>query len=47
MLFDLAERLGDDLELWEAAADALPAGDPRLPLAKARQRRLRVEFGAA
>jgi len=46
VLFDLAERLGDDLELWEAAADALPAGDPRLALAKARQRRLRVEFGA-
>ena len=46
VLFDLAERLADDLELWEAAADALPAGDPRLALAKARQRRLRIEFGA-
>jgi hypothetical protein len=45
VLFDLAERLADDLELWEAAADALPPGDPRLPLAKARQRRLQVEFG--
>ncbi len=46
VLFELAERLGDDLEIWEATSDALPPGDPRLALAKARQRRLRVEFGA-
>lgn len=45
VLFELAGRLGDDLELWEAAADALPPGDPRLALAKARQRRLRVDYG--
>lgn len=46
VLFELAERFGDDLELWEAAGDALPAGDPRLALARARQRRLRAEYGA-
>lgn len=39
-LYDLAERLGDDLEFWQAAADALGAGDPRLALARARVRRL-------
>ncbi len=46
VLFELAERLGDDLELWEAAAEALPGGDPRLALAKARQRRLHADYGA-
>lgn len=45
VLFELAERLGDDLELWEAAGDALPPGDPRLALARARQRRLRADYG--
>jgi len=39
-LFELAERLGDDLEFWQAAADALGSGDPRLALARARVRRL-------
>lgn len=39
-LFDLAQRLGDDLECWEAAAAALLAGDPRLTVARARVRRL-------
>lgn len=39
-LFDLAERLGDDLEFWMATADALGTGDPRLALARARVRRL-------
>lgn len=39
-LYDLAERLRDDLEFWQAAADALGAGDPRLALARARVRRL-------
>lgn len=39
-LFDLAERLGDDLEFWQAAADSLGAGDPRLALARARVKRL-------
>ncbi len=46
VLFELAERLGDDLELWEACADALPPGDPRLALARARRRRLRDEYRA-
>jgi hypothetical protein len=45
VLHDLAERLGDDLELWEAAAAALPSGDPRLALAHARCRRLAREYG--
>jgi hypothetical protein len=38
-LFDLADRLGDDPELWSAAVDALPPGDPRRALARARLRR--------
>lgn len=41
---DLAQRLGDDLELWEAAQAALAEGDPRLPLARARILRLRREY---
>ncbi|MDF1523547.1 MAG: hypothetical protein P1P87_12140 [Trueperaceae bacterium] len=45
VLFELAERFADDLELWEATAAALPPGDPRLALARARARRLRVEYG--
>jgi len=44
-LFELADRLGDDLELWEAAASAMPPGDPRLALALARTRRLAREYG--
>ena len=43
-LFDLAERLGDDIECWEATAAALVAGDPRLALARARLRRLELEY---
>ena len=43
-LFDLAERLGDDIECWEATAAALVAGDPRLALARARLRRLEREY---
>lgn len=43
-LFDLADRLGDDLELWEATAAALPDGEPRLALARARVRRLGREY---
>ncbi|MFA7460084.1 MAG: hypothetical protein WCY60_03655 [Trueperaceae bacterium] len=35
-LCELAERLGDDLQLWSAAADVLGAGDPRLAVARAR-----------
>jgi len=43
-LFELADRLGDDLALWEAAAAAMPPGDPRLALALARERRLAREY---
>lgn len=43
-LLELAERLGDDLELWEAAEAALADGDPRRPLARARVARLRREY---
>lgn len=39
-LFDLADRLGDDPELWNAAVAALPQGDPRRALARARLRRV-------
>ncbi len=38
-LFDLADRLHDDLELWEATVAALPPGDPRRALARARLQR--------
>jgi hypothetical protein len=44
-LYELADRWGDDLELWEAAADAMPPGEPRLALALARVRRLAAEYG--
>jgi hypothetical protein len=46
-LFDLAERLVDDIECWEAAAAALAVGDPRLALARARVRRLEREYAHA
>jgi len=46
-LFDLAERLVDDIECWEATAGALAAGDPRLALARARVRRLEREYAHA
>jgi len=38
-LFDLADRLGDDPELWSATVTALSPGDPRRALARARLRR--------
>jgi hypothetical protein len=44
-LFLLAERLGEDLEVWEALLERLPPEDPRLPLARARVARLRREWG--
>jgi len=44
-LYELADRWSDDLELWEAAAEAMPPGEPRLALALARVRRLTAEFG--
>lgn len=39
-LLSLAERLGDDLELWEAALAALPRQDPRYSLASAKQKKV-------
>jgi hypothetical protein len=44
-LYELADRWGDDLALWEAAAEAIPPGEPRLALALARVRRLAKEYG--
>ncbi len=43
-LFLLAERLGEDLEVWEALLEVLPPEDPRLPLVQARVERLRREW---
>jgi hypothetical protein len=40
-LLELAERLGEDLQLWEAALGALHSADPRLPLVRARLERIR------
>lgn len=45
-LYDLAERLVDDLECWEGAAENLLPGDPRLTVARARVRRLREAYRA-
>ncbi|MCH1927345.1 hypothetical protein L6232_21315, partial [Shewanella sp. C31] len=44
-LFLLAERLGEDLEVWEALLERLPPQDPRRPIAQARITRLRREYG--
>jgi hypothetical protein len=43
-LLILAERLENDLELWEAAAERLPANDPRRALAAARARSLEADW---
>ncbi|RTG98392.1 hypothetical protein CSW25_00955 [Thermus scotoductus] len=43
-LFLLAERLGEDLGVWEALLERLPSQDPRLPIAQARVERLRREW---
>jgi tetratricopeptide (TPR) repeat protein len=43
-LFELAEREDHDLELWEAAAEALPLSDTRRALALARIRRLEQDY---
>ncbi len=43
-LFALADRIGDDLELWEASLEHLHTTDPRRPIAKAHVRRLRREY---
>ncbi|GGN02609.1 hypothetical protein GCM10007092_16140 [Thermus composti] len=44
-LYTLAQRLGEDLELWEALLERLPPEDPRRPIAQARVERLRREYG--
>ncbi|GAB5603164.1 hypothetical protein FJNA_16900 [Thermus sp. FJN-A] len=44
-LFLLAERLGEDLEVWEALLERLPPQDPRRSIAQARITRLRREYG--
>lgn len=44
-LFDLAERLGDDLQCWEATLSALSPGDPRTALARARAQRVASQYG--
>ena len=43
-LCELAERLGDDLELWASAAEALGPNDPRLAVARARVKRLEASY---
>lgn len=44
-LWLLAERLADDLELWEAAVATLPLKDPRRALAQARVSKLQAGWG--
>jgi cytochrome c-type biogenesis protein CcmH/NrfG len=44
-LFLLAERLGEDLEVWETLLERLPPEDPRRPIVQARVARLRREWG--
>lgn len=46
-LCELAERLGDDLEAWQAAVNVLKVSDPRLAVARARVRRLLAGYGLA
>ncbi|MDX2003792.1 MAG: hypothetical protein SFU83_00820 [Meiothermus sp.] len=43
-LLTLAERLKNDLELWEAALEALPPADPRRLMAELRTNKLREEW---
>jgi hypothetical protein len=43
-LLTLAERLEDDLEVWEAALKVLPESDPRRALTLARVKRLREDW---
>jgi tetratricopeptide (TPR) repeat protein len=46
-LVNLAERLKDDLEVWEAALNALPRQDPRYSLVAARCKQLALAYDAA
>jgi tetratricopeptide (TPR) repeat protein len=45
VLLSLARKLGDDLELWEAASQKLSQNDPLLPLAKAHVQRIQRSWG--
>ncbi len=45
LLFTLAQRLEEDLEVWEALLGLLPKEDPRRPLAAARVARLKKAYG--
>lgn len=47
VLVDLAERFKDDLEVWEAALNALPRQDPRYSLVAARCKQLALTYEAA
>ncbi|MBS3934196.1 MAG: hypothetical protein KGZ35_07555 [Truepera sp.] len=44
LLYGLAQRLEDDLELWEATLETLSPHDARYPATLARVRRLRAEY---
>lgn len=44
LLYALAQRLEDDLELWEAALETLPPHDSRYPATLAQVRRLRAKY---
>ncbi len=44
VLLDLAQRLGDDLEIWEAVLAALPPNDPRRVGILARVERVRNDY---
>lgn len=46
-LWTLAEKLGDDLELWEITLDYLRESDPRKALAEARRTRITGEWKVA
>jgi hypothetical protein len=44
LLLTLADKLEDDLELWEAALEILADTDPRCPLVRARITRIREDW---
>ncbi|MER3462107.1 MAG: hypothetical protein C4342_03625, partial [Armatimonadota bacterium] len=44
LLYGLAQRLGDDLLVWEACLEAMPPKDPRRPAVRAWVERLRRSY---
>lgn len=44
LLYGLAQRLGDDLLVWEACLEAMPSKDPRRPAVRAWVERLRRSY---